>query len=132
MYLGLHSPTQWHCHCALQRNRCTAAIALYIVHCTKRCTSVAQTKATHMLERNFVSRCVTFFFFIISHAFKFRKTSPTIALESFKGKISITRSLGALWAPTSSWRPIGPLDFVLRALRVLRPCDPSNNDWIVC
>ena len=32
-----------------------------------------------------------------------------------------TRSLGALWAPTSSWRPFGPLDFVLRALRALRP-----------
>ena len=28
-----------------------------------------------------------------------------------------TRSLGALRAPTSSWRPFGPLDFVLRALR---------------
>ena len=27
-----------------------------------------------------------------------------------------TRSLGALRAPTSSWRPFGPLDFVLRAL----------------
>ena len=27
---------------------------------------------------------------------------------------SYTRSLGA---PTSSWRPFGPLDFVLRALR---------------
>ena len=34
-----------------------------------------------------------------------------------------TRSLGALRAPTSSWRPFGPLslDFVLRALRALRP-----------
>ena len=29
----------------------------------------------------------------------------------------MTRSLGALRAPTSSWRPFGPLDFVLRALR---------------
>ena len=35
-----------------------------------------------------------------------------------------TRSLGALRAPTSSWRPFGPLGFVLRALRALRPCDP--------
>ena len=26
-----------------------------------------------------------------------------------------TRSLGAIQAPTSSWRPFGPLDFVLRA-----------------
>ena len=34
-----------------------------------------------------------------------------------------TRSLGALRAPTSSWGPFGPLDFVLRALRALRPCD---------
>ena len=45
--------------------------------------------------------------------------------------ILIYRSLGALRAPTSSWRPFGPalgpsglLDFVLRALRALRPCDP--------
>ena len=44
-----------------------------------------------------------------------------------------TISLGAPWAPTSSWRPFGPafgpsglLDFVLRALRALRPCDPRN------
>ena len=42
-----------------------------------------------------------------------------------------TRSLGALRAPTSRLRPFGPvlgpsglLDFVLRALRALRPCDP--------
>ena len=37
------------------------------------------------------------------------------------------RSLGALRAPTSRWRPFGPLDFVLRALRVLRPCDPRKH-----
>ena len=43
-----------------------------------------------------------------------------------------TRSLGALRASTSSWRPFGPLDFVLRALRALRPCDPLVGDWIVC
>ena len=43
----------------------------------------------------------------------------------------VTRSLGALRAPTSSLWPFGPpfgpsglLDFVLRALRALRPCDP--------
>ena len=38
--------------------------------------------------------------------------------------IYITRSLGALRAPTSSWGTYGPLDFVVRALRALRPCDP--------
>ena len=43
-----------------------------------------------------------------------------------------TRSLGALRAPTSSWGPFGPLDFVLRALQALRPCDPRYSDWIVC
>ena len=43
-----------------------------------------------------------------------------------------TRSLWALRAPTSRWRPFGPLDFVLRALRALRPCDPRIGDWIVC
>ena len=48
------------------------------------------------------------------------------------GIINSTRSLGALRAPTSSWRPFGPLDFVLRALRALRPCDPRVGDWIVC
>ena len=44
----------------------------------------------------------------------------------------MTRSLGALRAPTSRWRPFGPLYFVLRALRALRPCDPRSGDWIVC
>ena len=39
-----------------------------------------------------------------------------------------TRTLGALRAPTSRWRPFGPLDFVLRALRALRPCDPRKVD----
>ena len=34
--------------------------------------------------------------------------------------ICIHRSLGALRAPTSSWSPFGPLDFVLRALLALR------------
>ena len=33
----------------------------------------------------------------------------------------LTRSLGALRAPTSSWRPFRPLDFVPRALRPLGP-----------
>ena len=33
----------------------------------------------------------------------------------------LTRSLAALGAPTSSWRPFEPLDFILRALRALRP-----------
>ena len=32
-----------------------------------------------------------------------------------------TWSLGALQARTSSWRPFGPLDFILCALRALRP-----------
>ena len=32
-----------------------------------------------------------------------------------------TRRLGALRAPTSSWRPFRPLDFVLRAPRALSP-----------
>ena len=49
-----------------------------------------------------------------------------------------TRSLAAHWAPISSLRPFGPalgpsglLDFVLRALRALRPCDPRNGAMIV-
>ena len=41
----------------------------------------------------------------------------------------LSRSLGALRAPTSRWRPFGPFDFVLRALRALRPCDPRVGDW---
>ena len=43
-----------------------------------------------------------------------------------------TRSLGALRAPTSNWRPFGPFDFTLCALQALRPCDPRHSDWIVC
>ena len=43
-----------------------------------------------------------------------------------------TRSLGGLRAPTSSWRPFGPLDFVLRAFRALRPCDLCVGNWIAC
>ena len=60
-----------------------------------------------------------------------------VAVEAFaiiRFIIYITRGLGALWAPTSSLRPFGPafgpsglLDFVLRALRALRPCDPRNS-----
>ena len=55
-------------------------------------------------------------------------------LIKYKSKYTNTRSLGARWAPTSSWRPFGPafcpsgiLDFVLHALRALRPCDPRTH-----
>ena len=41
---------------------------------------------------------------------KFQEILSTIS------KIFNTRSLGALRVPTSSWRPFGPLDFVLCAL----------------
>ena len=58
--------------------------------------------------------------------------SMTNHIVPLKKKYNQTRSLGALRAPTSSWRPFEPLDFVLRALRALRPCDPSVGDWIVC
>ena len=58
-------------------------------------------------------------------------------LKRSKVQIFKTRSLGALRAPTSSLRPFGPalgpsslLDFVLYALRVLRPCDPCNGAMI--
>ena len=57
------------------------------------------------------------------------------AVEGWKLKIDhshtqylLTRSLGALRAPTSSWSPFGPLDFVLRALWALRPCDPRKDE----
>ena len=46
--------------------------------------------------------------------------------------IQILEVYGALRAPTSSWRPFGPLDFVLCALWALRPCDPCHSDWVVC
>ena len=39
-----------------------------------------------------------------------------------------TRNPGTLWAATSSWRLFGHLDFVLCALRVLRPRDQRNGD----
>ena len=56
------------------------------------------------------------------------------ALQMHKCKelIYVTRSRGALRALSSRWRPFGPLDFVLRALWALRPCDPRVGDWIVC
>ena len=63
---------------------------------------------------------------------------PIKILCKIQIKIYVTRSLGALRAPTSSLRPFGPalghsglLDFVLRALRALRPCDPRNGAMIV-
>ena len=60
-----------------------------------------------------------------------RKRSLVVRSDMFEtGKL--IKLLGALRAPTSSWRPFGPLDFVIRALRALRPCDPRNSDWIVC
>ena len=59
----------------------------------------------------------------------FRNVMPRLK-ESY-ANMERTRSLGPLRGPTSSLRPFGPalgpsglLDFVLRALRALRPCDP--------
>ena len=46
-----------------------------------------------------------------------------VYLQCKENNYDLTRSLGALRAPTSSWRPFGPLDFVLHALRALRSCD---------
>ena len=51
------------------------------------------------------------------HLLTFRLPHP----PSKSHHMMITRSVGALRNPTSSWRPFGPLDFVLRALRPLRP-----------
>ena len=34
----------------------------------------------------------------------------------------------AEYTSTDSWRNFGPLDFVLRTLRTLRPCDPRVSD----
>ena len=56
-----------------------------------------------------------------------------LGLPEIPGLLSyLTKSLGALRAPTSSWRPFGPLNFGLRALWALRLCDPRVGDWIVC
>ena len=41
--------------------------------------------------------------------------------EFLGGKYKPLEVQGPLRGPTSSWRPFGPLDFVLRALRALRP-----------
>ena len=66
------------------------------------------------------------------------RTMSSLLLEKLAFVLSYllydeTRSLGALRAPTSSLWPFGPpfgpsglLDFVLRALRALRPCDPRT------
>ena len=37
-----------------------------------------------------------------------------------------TKNLGTLWAPTSNWKPFGPLDFVLCGLWELMLCDPRK------
>ena len=50
-------------------------------------------------------------------------------LQGVGRALCITRSLGALRAPTSSRRSFGPLDFVLRAHWALRPCDPRGVPW---
>ena len=54
---------------------------------------------------------------ILPHA----EWAPKAPNEAENGIMYSTRSLGALQAPTSSWRPFGPLDFVLPALWALRP-----------
>ena len=41
----------------------------------------------------------------------------------------ITRGEGAPWAPTSSWTPFGPLDFVVHALRVAQAVWPTYQ-WL--
>ena len=38
----------------------------------------------------------------------------------------VTRSLGALRAPTSCWRPLGPFEYVLQPLCALQLCDPRR------
>ena len=48
------------------------------------------------------------------------KSTLGISALSVNWKYLPTRSVGALRVPTSSWRPFGPLDFVLRALRPVR------------
>ena len=53
---------------------------------------------------------------------------PGTHLLSITFDYSYTRSVWTLWAPTSRWRPFRPLDFVLRALWALRPCDPHKVD----
>ena len=49
-----------------------------------------------------------------------KRQNPLSVSKIMEWQISKTRSLGALRAPTSSWRPFGPLDFALRVLRPVR------------
>ena len=72
---------------------------------------------------------------IINHQYVRKAFKAIVTSKSFPNVLN--RSLGALRAPTSSLRPFGPalgpsglLDFVLRALRALRPCDPRNGAMI--
>ena len=44
----------------------------------------------------------------------------------FPSQLFSARSLGVIRAPTASWKPFGPLDFVLPGLRALRPCEPRR------
>ena len=73
---------------------------------------------------------------IFDHEFmsRFGPAKMAHAKRKMAQKYKKTRSLGARWDPTSSRRPFGPafcpsgiLDFVLRALRALRPCDPRTD-----
>ena len=61
-------------------------------------------------------------FEILFHLQDLEETAKNVQRNNIRN-----RSLGALRAPTSSWRPFGPLDVVLRALRALRPCDPRHH-----
>ena len=49
--------------------------------------------------------------------FNIAMSGQFLTLAMFGLNLYGTRSLEALRAPTSSWGPFGPLDFVLRALR---------------
>ena len=67
----------------------------------------------------------------LHHRKPWQKAVP-VYLDHLQLSLQINQKSRGPPAPTSSGRPFGPLDFVLRALQALRPSDPRNGDWIVC
>ena len=110
--------------------KCTRQVPTYLC-VSSTCVSF------HIIGNQFqlLLREMTFRFYSIHPSF-IRCGLPAVTYLSSKCRTnysaeidySNTRSLGAPRAPTSSWRPYGPLDFVLRALRALRPCEPGRKN----
>ena len=101
---------------------------------TYQCSAV-NSLAMYVVQFSFFSVQFSFLSLwcsVIAREAASQQSADMTRFSSKQNQYLCTRSLGARWAPTSSWRPFGPLDFVLRALRALRPFDPRVGDRIGC